>query len=98
MAKFGDLIDNTVPVLIEFYNTSDRNSSSPDSVLTEVAQKLKEKARVVRMDTDKNIQLTEALRIQNLPTLVIYKNGEMVWRKSGWLSAEDLILEMKKYI
>ncbi|HLS29327.1 MAG TPA: thioredoxin family protein [Flavobacteriaceae bacterium] len=95
MAKFGDLIDNEVPVLIEFYKTGKDNSTS-ESVLTTVAQRLKEKTRVVRIDIKKNMQLAEALKIEALPTLVIYQKGEMVWRKSGFLSAQDLISELKK--
>lgn len=97
MAKFGNLIDNEVPVLIEFYRTGQDNSSS-ESVLTTVAHQLKEKTRVIRVDIDKNRQLTEALKIDALPTMVIYQKGEMVWRKSGNLSAQDLISELKKLV
>lgn len=95
MAKFGDLIDNEVPVLIEFYKTGKDNSSS-ESILTTVAHQLKEKARIVRIDIEKNLQLSRELKIKALPTLVIYQKGEMVWRESGSLSAEDLIYELRK--
>jgi len=98
MTKFGELIDNTVPVLIEFYAKDHKKSSSYHSILTTVAQEMKDKTKVVRIDIDKNKKLSEALKIEELPTLVIYKNGEMVWRKTGLLQAENLIKEINNYI
>ena len=98
MAKFGELIDNTVPVLIEFYATNHKNASSYNSILNTVAQEMKEKTKVIRVDIDKNKKLSEALKIEVLPTLVIYKKGEMVWRESGLLEAENLIQELKNHI
>ncbi|SRR5690625_1666839 len=98
MAKFGELIDNTVPVLIEFYATNHKNASSHTLMLTDVAKEMKEKAKVVRIDIDKNKKISEALKIEELPTLVIYKRGEMVWRESGLLQAENLIQELKNHI
>jgi len=46
---------------------------------------------VIKIDVDKNQELAEALRIKGLPTLMIYKEGQMVWRQSGELDANTLI-------
>lgn len=92
MAKFGELIDIDVPVLIEFYRGSS-SSSSLESILNTVAQELKARAKVVRIDINKNRQLTEALRISELPTLMIYSGGEMVWRQGGEPTTANELVE-----
>lgn len=97
MAKFGDLIDHKVPVLIEFYEIGPKSSSS-DSDLKTVAEHFKKKAKIVRVDIDKNIQLSEALKIQQIPTWILYKNGEMVWRESGALKSQYLIEHIEKHL
>ena len=50
---------------------------------------------VIKINTEKNIKLSEALRVKVIPTLMIYKYGEMVWRQSGDQDANTLISLMK---
>jgi thioredoxin 1 len=59
-------------------------------VIRDVAA-LGDKAKVIRIDVDKNKELAEALRIKGLPTLMIYKDGQMIWRQSGELDANSII-------
>ncbi len=96
MSKFGDLIDVPVPVLLSFYNENDKPSAEINGVIHKVATILADKARVIKIDVDKNEELAEALRIKGLPTLIIYKDGEMVWRQSGKTDANTLIEELQK--
>ncbi len=60
-------------------------------VIRDVAAALGDRAKVIKIDVDKNQELAEALRIKGLPTLMIYKAGQMVWRQSGELDANTLI-------
>ncbi|MEP6931574.1 MAG: thioredoxin family protein, partial [Flavobacterium sp.] len=57
----------------------------------DVAAALGDKAKVIKIDVDKNQELAEALRIKGLPTLMIYKEGQMIWRQSGELDANTII-------
>ncbi|AWH83998.1 thiol reductase thioredoxin [Flavobacterium album] len=91
MSKFGELINSHVPVLIDFYTEWNEPSVSMHPVIRDVAAALGDKAKVIKIDIDKNQELADALRIKGLPTLMIYKDGQMVWRQSGELDANTII-------
>lgn len=98
MSKFGELIDLDIPVLLDFYTDWNEDSKTLNPVLREVAASIGNKAKVIKIDVDKNAQLAEALRVKSLPTLIIYKSGEMKWRQSGEQDAATLIGILKEYI
>ena len=66
-------------------------------VLKDVANALGKKAKVIKIDLEKNNKLAEALRIKGAPTLMIYKRGEMKWRQSGDEDANSLIGRLKEF-
>ena len=98
MSKFGELIDVSVPVLLDFYTEWNAQSLAMHPVMLDVAASLGEKAKIIKIDVDKNTQLAEALRVKGLPTLMIYKSGEMKWRQSGEQDANTLIDLLKEYL
>ena len=67
-------------------------------VLNHVAAALGDKGKVIKIDVDKNQVLSEALRVKTLPTLMIYKQGEMLWRQSGEQDANTLLIKLKEHI
>lgn len=91
MSKFGELIDAQVPVLIDFFTEWHEQSITMNETIRHVAAALGDKAKVIKIDVDKNQELADALRIKGLPTLMIYKQGQMIWRQSGELDANTLI-------
>lgn len=101
MAKFGVIINTTSPTLIDFFsdesidNDSEQNSHD---ILRDVAAALGDKAKVIKIDIDKNEELVNALRIKGNPTFIIYKNGEMKWRQSGDQDANTLIGLVEKFV
>jgi len=98
MSKFGELIDVSVPVLLDFYTEWNEHSVAMHPVIRNVAAALGDKAKVIKIDVDKNAQLAEALRVKGLPTLMIYKGGEMKWRQSGEQDANTLIGLIQEYV
>jgi len=97
MSKFGELIDLKVPVLLDFFAEWNEQSTAMHSVLRDVAAALGDRGKVIKIDVDKNKELSQALRVKGLPTLMIY-NGEMVWRQSGEQDANTLIGILKEYV
>lgn len=94
MSKFGDLINSEVPVLVDFFTDWSESSVAMDEVIRDVAAALGDKAKVIKIDIDKNKELADALKIKTLPTLMIYRNSEMVWRNAGELDANTLISKL----
>ena len=98
MSKFGELIETSVPVLLDFYADWDEACREMHPVLRDVASTLGDKARVIKIDVEKNEELSKALRVKGLPTLMIYKQGEMKWRQSGEQDANTLIGLVNEYV
>ena len=98
MSKFGELIDSETPILLDFYTDWNESSTSMHPVLKDVAAAIGDKGKIIKINIDKNNELAQALRIKGLPTLMIYKSGDMVWRQSGELDADTLINLMNEFI
>ena len=98
MSKFGELIGVSVPVLLNFYANDNVQSTNMHSVIRDVASTLGDKAKIIKIDVDKNEKLAEALRVKGLPTLMIYKAGEMKWRQSGEQDVSTLVSLIEDYI
>lgn len=98
MAKFGELISSEIPVLIDFYADWTETSNDLHSVLRDVAAALGDKAKVIKIDVEKNETLANALRIKGNPTFIIYKEGEMKWRQTGEQDANTLIHLVEQYV
>ena len=98
MSKFGELIDSETPILLDFYTDWNESSTSMHPVLKDVAAAIGDKGKIIKINIDKNNELAQALRIKGLPTLMIYKSGDMVWRQSGEQDADTLINLMNVFI
>ncbi|MDD3003342.1 thioredoxin family protein [Flavobacterium sp.] len=98
MSKFGELINAEAPVLIDFYTEWNEQSQAMHEIIRDVAAALGDKAKVIKIDVEKNQELADALRIKGVPTLMIYKSGQMVWRQAGELDANSIIGLVQEYI
>tara|TARA_Y100000389_G_scaffold182957_1_gene200000 strand:- start:362 stop:664 length:303 start_codon:yes stop_codon:yes gene_type:complete len=98
VSKFGELIEDKVPLLLVFFQEDVEPSDEFHPALRDVAAAIGDQGKVIKIETTKNTKLTEALRVKAIPTLMIYKGGEMVWRQSGEQNANTLISLMNDYV
>ena len=97
MSKFSEIINSNKPVLIDFYAEWCGPCQTMKPVLNELKTKIANTATIIKIDIDKNQQLAENLKIKGVPTFMIFKNGETLWRQSGLLSSSELEKVLKQY-
>jgi thioredoxin 1 len=67
-------------------------------ILEQLSKQLGDQVRIVKIDVDKNQQLASQLQVSSVPTLAIFKNGEIVWRQPGVLPANVLSDKLKSFM
>ena len=91
MEKFNDIINSGQLTLVDFFATWCGPCKQMHPVLDQLKQELGDSIRIVKLDVDKNEALAAAYRIQSVPTLMLFRSGQVVWRQSGALRLNDLI-------
>ena len=97
MDRFKEMIQSPKPVLVDFYAEWCGPCKIMKPRLLDVAERMGEKAKIVEIDVDREKELAERYRIQSVPTFIIFKNGEQLWRQSGAISTIALLQLLTDY-
>lgn len=98
MSKFNQIINGEKPVLIDFYADWCQPCKMMPPILKEVKEKLGDKIRILKVDVDKNQAIAQKWKIQSIPTVMIFKQGEMKFRQAGVLPANQLIAALQNQL
>ena len=90
MENFNDIINGNQLTLVDFFATLCGPCKQMHPVLEQLKASEGENLRIIKLDVDKNEALASAYRIQSVPTLMLFRNGELLWRQSGAMSLADL--------
>ena len=98
METFADLISSPTPVLVNVF----AEWCAPCKIMAGILKKVKEtqgdSLRIIKIDIDKNMNIAQHYAISSVPTLMVFKNGNQLWRRGGGRGSKELnkIVEMFK--
>lgn len=98
METFGEVIKSAQPVLVDFHATWCGPCKMMAPELQKFAQKNTGKLRVIKIDIDKNPATAQQFNIQGVPTLILFKEGKVLWRQSGAMSSSQISDAVKSHI
>jgi thioredoxin 1 len=90
MGKFNDIIKSETPTLVDFHATWCGPCKTLAPILDQLKASKGQTLRILKIDVDKNPALADQLGIRGVPTLIYYKNGKQLWRKSGVIPLREL--------
>jgi thioredoxin 1 len=94
---FNSIIQSEKPVLIDFFAEWCGPCKSMAPILKEVKDKVGNSAQIIKIDVDKNPQLSAKYGIRSVPTLMIFKNGKELWKQSGVFPSNQLVNLINQY-
>lgn len=98
MATFSEKINSQKPTLVDFHAVWCGPCKVMEPILKSVHQKMGDKVSFLKVDIDKNPGAANAYQIRGVPTLILFKNGQIKWRQSGVVSAHMLEQELMKHV
>lgn len=90
MANFAELINGQQPVLVDFYADWCGPCKMMAPILEQLAPEMRDQVKVIKVDVDKNARAAQKYGIQSIPTMILFKGGEIKWRHSGTATLEQL--------
>ena len=95
MSKFREIIQSEIPTLVDFYATWCGPCQQMYPILDKLKDKMGSAVRVVKIDVDKNQEVAAKFKIRSVPTILLFKKGEILWRQAGGMDAKGLEQKIK---
>lgn len=97
MNTFNDITNSKTPVLVDFYADWCQPCKMMAPILKQVKDAMGEEVRIIKINTETNQSLAMQYQIRSIPTMLLFKEGKVVWQTSGVMQARPLIETIKRY-
>lgn len=97
MSSFNQIINSEKPVLVDFFAEWCGPCKTMAPILKETKSRLGEQATIIKVDVDKNQEAAAAYQVRSVPTLILFKQGKVLWRQAGVVPANDLVNLFTQY-
>lgn len=98
MGKFNEIVKSNTPTLVDFYATWCGPCKMMHPILDRLKDEMGSKVRIIKIDVDKNPDVADKFKIRGVPTFMLFKSGEVVWRQSGGMDINTLKNKIKPSI
>ena len=97
MNTFQELMNGDKPLIVDFFAKWCGPCKVQAPILKQTKDKLGDQVRIIKIDVDKNPSVAQQFQVQGVPTLILFKKGEIKWRQSGVVPANTLIQLVHQY-
>ena len=94
----AEVINNDKVTVVDFFADWCGPCRKLSPIMDEIEQELSEKAKFTKINTDNNIELAQKYQISGIPTLLVFKNGELVERMVGLMPKSSIVTNIEKHI
>ena len=96
--SFQELINSSTPVLVDFYADWCGPCKMMSPIIEQLATEMGDKMKVIKIDVDKNAQLSDKYQIRGIPTFMLFQNGKILWQQAGAMSGSQLKSMLQKHV
>ncbi len=97
MKSFAELIQSETPTLVDFYADWCAPCKQMTPILQQIDTQFEGKVSVIKVNTDKNQSAANYYQIRSIPTMLLFQNGNIVWKHSGTIPLQELASVLEKY-
>lgn len=97
-SSFNNIIHSETPVLVDFHANWCGPCKMLAPILKDVKSELGERIKIIKIDVDKNQSLASKYQVKGVPTMLIFKNGQQVWRQSGVLQKNQIVKAIEPHL